>query len=1079
MKKVLLLFVILIALGAQVYAQNREIKGRVLDENGQGFPGAGITVQGTQTGTVTDVNGNFSLEVPANTSPVLVIQALGYTSQEVAATGGMVTVRLASTAKELQGAVVTALGIKREKRELGYNSTTVSNEDLTAGNNTSALSSLQGKVAGANITSSTGGPGGSTRIVLRGEKSISGNNNALIVVDGVITNNYDRTQLDQLTQVDFGNSANEIDPDDIESVTVLPGPAAAALYGSEGANGAVMITTKSGKNRSTNKKLEVTYKATYTESDILKYPDLQHQYGQGNIYNGIADDTRENFSWGEPFSMYNGALRPWGQVINGQQLTKPYVDQPNNIKSFFNKGKDMNNYVSLAGGDEKTSYFMSISALNSTGVIPNTFYNKYSIRFNGSTQLSNHFYSTINVNYMNNSSRVAAQGQSVGSVFDNLFETARDIPVWEEKNYNNPNDPKSVFFSMGSLDANGVAHYGNYGAYYKNPYWINDNYDNRDKTDRLLGDVTVGYRNGKFDIFDRPGIDVSADRQFFKSPAYNYQPYDPFYGGDNFVSAGGYSESDLNELQFNNDLIAQYTTDLSKDIGLTLLAGNNIRYYQVESLSGDIDPTTSGLVIPGFYNFQNAQGPIIVGNSTIQQATVGAYGDFKLNYKKSLFLEMTGRNDWSSTLSPGFRSYFYPSVNASWVFTENMHGRFKDNILNYGKIFGGYSSVGNSAPVYVSNNNQGFNQTTVGTAFGSVLFPFNSVPGFQSATLIGDSTLRPERTNEYEIGTNLSLFKDILNVSFTYYNDLTIDQITSVPIPYSTGYAFREVNLGNVKNSGEEVTVRVTPIHSKTGFRWDIYGTYTHNVNDVLSLTNGLSQITIGGFEGMAIAAAVGHPVGSFYSIDYARDPQGHVIVDQFGLPVSSTKASFQGTYQPRFIASWGTDLSYKGFSLHVLFTTKQGGIFYSRDKGDLDFNGTSAETANRSPQLWPNSVQAVTGANGAVTYVPNTTKYSPYSYYTVTEQAVASSDLVDASYVKLQEAAIYYTIPQRLYKRSPFGSLQVGVFGNNLLIWTAKSNQFDDPEETSAGATSNGQGFNFTALPSLRNYGVSLKVVF
>lgn len=1086
MKKIYLLLAILLATGFQVFAQTHLVKGRVLDETGQGYPGAGVSVKGTQIGTVTDVDGNFQLNVP-DESNTLVIQAVGYNRQEVKVTGGTLTVRMTQATHELQGAVVTALAIKREKRELGYSATTVSNEDLTRGNNVSALSALQGKVAGANITSGTNGPGGSTRVVLRGEKSLLHDNNALLVVDGVIISNRGRTadafdannSTAALNQIDFGNSGNDINPDDIESVTVLNGPAAAALYGSIGANGAIMITTKSGQSRTNlKKKMEVTYKATYTLSNILKFPDLQNKYGQGNIYDGIPDDRRENFSWGMPF---DGQLRPWGQIIGDSQRVKPYSAIPNNIKDFFNNAHTLENYASIAGGSDRSSYFLSISALNNTGVVPNTFYNKYSVRFNGTTKLTNKLYSSINFNYINSYSRVEGGGQSLGSVYDNLLETARDIPITELKDVNN------IFNSMTYTDAQGIQRYGYYGAYTRNPYWVAQNYDNRAKTDRVLGDFSIGYKSGNIDVVDRLGVDVSSDRAFYEQPKYNAIAFDPLYDGIPQTNAGGYEAATTNGLLLNNDLIATYNKPLSDNFSMQLLGGHNMRLSNTTSLVGNIDPGTNGLIIPGFYNFDNAQGPVLTSNSFIQTRTIGLYGDATFKYRNSLFFGVTARNDWTSTLIEGNRSYFYPSVNASWVFTEGMHGKIKDNIINYGKLRASYASVGNGASAY-QNNNPGYAKTNIAGGFGSqVIFPFNSQPGFDIQSYIGDSTLRPERTNSWEVGTDLSMFKDRFSLSFTYYNMFTVDQIANVPAPPSTGYISRVINLGDVQNKGVEISARVTPVSTHSGLKWDIYGTYTQNISRVVSLENGLSQITLGGLQGMGIVAAVGRPYGSFYAVDFQRDAAGHVIVNSTpgakgeGTPLASTTPVYEGTFQPKFIASMGTNLSYKGFSLNLLFTTKQGGLFYSRTKSITEFNGTAQETVDRDPKIFPNSVY-LDPSSGK--YVTNTSiKYSPYYYYSNTLQTIYGQDLVDASFIKLQEASISYNIPDKWIHNTPFGSLSVSIFGNNLFIWTAKSNKYDDPEAaTSSGVTGgagNAQGFNFTSRPSLRNYGASLKVTF
>lgn len=1087
MKRILLLFVLLLTIGVPAFAQaTHTVTGKILDQNGVGFPGAAITVKGMQIGTVSDASGDFMLDVPEGSNQ-FIIQAMGYNTRTVTETDGSIMVKLTAKAKELEGTVVTAQAINREKRQLGYNTTTLNNEQLNVGNNSSTLTALNGKVAGANVTSSTGAPGGSTRVVLRGEKSILKNNNALIVVDGVITNNFDRTQstlrnadksFSELTQIDFGNSANDIDPEDIESITVLEGPAASVLYGASGANGALMITTKTGRHNVSGKpsKMDVTFKSTYYMSDILKFADMQHDFGQGNIYNGVPDDRRENFSWGYKFDNY---LRPWGQIIDGKQLVKPYSDQPDNIRSFFDHGKTLSNFVSLSGGTENSTYYLSLNALNNTGAVPNTFYNRYSVRFNGSSQLTHNLYSSININYINNYSRAEGGGQGSGSVLDNLYQIPRDIPVWELKNYG------YKYYSMQFADSLGIDRYGQYAAYTKNPYWAAKYYDNRNKTDRVLGAYNIGWKKGSFNVYDRVGIDVNSDRSYYKTPSLNSSSLDPFYVDNIMSNPGGYTQSNINSLRLYNDVIANYTHDLGENFGINAILGHNTTMQTDELLAGIIDPATNGLVIPNFYNLQNNTGPVISYNALTRRRTYGVYADIAFNYRRELYWEVTGRNDWSSTLNTDRNSYFYPGANAAWVFTERLKGtNFKEKVLDYGKVRIGAAGVGNDAMPY-ANNNAGFTQSSINTSFGSIVPPFNGMPAYQVGNTFGDPNLKPEQTREIEMGTDLSFFKDRLSVSFTYYRSLTRNLITLVPLPASSGFGFNYLNVGDISNRGQEISLRGTPISTKYGLKWDLFGTFTHNVNNVESLTDGVDHVVLGGYNGMEIVAAKGHPFGTFYAseIQYWKDPKtgiAHAVVDpNTGLPLATKTPLYFGSYQPKFQASWGTELTYKGIKLYALFVTKQGGQFYSRDKMIMDFVGTSQETTinNRNPLVWANSVYQV-GETGV--YLPNTTKYSPYQYFTTTEQqSLPAQGLVNASYVKLQEVALSYKVPKRFRQHTPFGGLELGVFGNNLFIWTATSNKYNDPEETSAGAIGNGQGFNFTARPTLRNYGAFLKVNF
>jgi TonB-linked SusC/RagA family outer membrane protein len=1072
MKRFYLLLIVLVISTQHLMAQ-RTITGRVLDDEGYGVPSAGVSVKGaTQLGTVTDVDGNFTLSVPDEYN-TLTIRAIGFNAQDVTITGTTVNVRMAREATQLTETVVTALAIRREKREIGYSATTLNDEELNSGNNNSALSAIQGKTAGVNITSTTGGPGGSTRVVMRGEKSIFGSNQALMVVDGIIINNSNRLldAGDIREQVDFGNRGNDIPPEDIESITVLKGPAAAALYGSAGANGAIMITTKKGRGKKEGpSKTEIAYQTNYTIHSILRLPEFQNKYGQGNV-NDVVNDRRENFSWGAPF---DGQVRPWGQEINGQQKVKPYSALEDNVKNFFEKGRTWENNVSIGGGGEKSGYYLSLNTLNNKGIIPNNYYDKYSIRFNGNAELSNKFYSSVNLNYMNISSRVESQGQAAGSVYDNVLQTPRDIPIHELKDYKN-----DIFSSMIYTDSTGVDRYGYYGAYTVNPYWIADSFDNRSYTDRVLGALTLGYRPSKnWNIFNRFGGDATADRFTFKAPKFDVLPFDPFYLTLSHSLLGGYQERNVNNLSFYNDLIAQHDRQLSEDIGFHLLLGHNVTFARVNSNEAEIDPETNGLVLPGYYNLANANGPIRAANSVEMRRLVGLYSSIRVDYRKALFLEVTARNDWSSTLVRGNNSYFYPSTNLSWVFTETFKDKaFTRNAINFGKLRASYASVGNDALAY-QNNDPGYIRSIVESNFGNIQFPLQlpggSVPGYTLENGLGQPRLRPERTNSWEIGAEFSFLNGRITTDIAYYNQYTIDQIISIPLPPSSGFTSIPVNLGDISNKGVELSLRGIPVRTASGFRWELFGTYTKNVNEVTRLSQGVSQITLGGLSGMAITATVGKPFGAFFATDLATDPQGRVIVDSAtGLPQLTTNTVYKGTYQPRFIASWGTTLKYKGFSLNVLFDTKQGGVFFSRTKDIMDFVGTAKETENRDDQVFANSVYQ--NSNGA--YVTNTTqKYSPYEYFT--SVIPSGRHIIDASYVKLREASLYYSLPAKWFERTSLGGLTLGVYGNNLFLWTSKENMYVDPEVNSGGST-NVQGIDFTARPSLRSYGMSLRVTF
>ena len=1089
MKRILLQLALLLLIGFSAQAQTHTVTGKVVDEHGQSLPGVEVAASGAGAATETDANGDWLLEVPDGVM-AFYVQAAGYNAKSIEDSSQFILIQLAAASKSQDGNIVTALGAVRDRNEVGYNAQTLNSADINDGGNVSVISALAGKVTGADI-SSTGGYGGTSSIVLRGAKSFLQDNNALIVVDGVPINNMQRTASflgisNIYNQVSFGNGANDINPEDVESVTILEGAAAATLYGSAGANGAVMITTKSAKTGGKSKKMEVTYKMAYSQTEVLKVPDVQHIYGQGDVYSGLSDYRATNYSWGTPF---DNVLRPWGQIINGKQLVKPYSDQATNINDFFNYGNALNNYASVKGGGEKTTYFLSLDAVNSTGVIPNNYTNRYSARFNGSAELSNNFYSQLNVNVMNSQTRAEYEGDggTTGNagVMENLLNIPRDIPVNELSNLTNP------FYSMNFIDTSGARKYGYFSSKYANPYWSAQDFSNINTSNRVTGDLKFGYKHFGIDIFDRIGVDINSDNAAFQTPQYLVTAADQSsiypgtsYVGTSYTSNGGYAQAQYNGSRIYNDLIGNYKNSLTNDIGLDATVGTSLSMSHDAVLNSVINPLTSGLVIPNYYNFSNTAGPISSSNLTYDNNIFGIFGDFRFNYRHEYFLELTGRTDWSSTFNYS-EPHFYPGANLSWLFTERLNSRIKDKWLNYGKIRFGAAGAGTGAVPY-ANNNAGFAQLPISTANGSVVTPFNTIPAYQIQNTFGDQSLRPELTREYEVGTDLAFLRDRITFSFTYYNSYTYNLIAAVPTAPSSGFAYNYANVGDVTNKGEEIAFRAAPISTKWGFRWELFGNYMHNVNDVVSLSNNQSYVTLGSADGMQTVAAVGHALGTFYGSDIAywqnpKDGSWHAIVDpNTGLPVATTKGVFKGSYQPKFVASWGTTFNWAGLKLNVIFATKQGGQYFSNNKMLEDVNGTAQETTinNRNALVWANSVNQIGSTNNFVT---NTTKYLPYDYFVneIGGKVLPAQGLVDASYIKLQEISLTYRIPRKYYNKSPFGALEAGLYGNNLFIWTPKSNHYDDPEVATAGFTGNNLGINYSAAPSVKNYGFMVKVTF
>lgn len=1078
MRKFFLLLTVMVGLITQVLAQSRQVSGKVTDEKGNPVPGASISIKEMKIGTTTKEDGTFSISVPDN-AKTLVVSGVGFGERKMQIGNGIISVVLEKDDKKLDEVVVTANSIKRDKRSLGYSAPVIKADELTRGENSSAISALQGKIAGANITGTAAAPGSSSRIVLRGGSSITGNNQALIIIDGVPIDNSSiigggigsTTSVggSALTSIDFGNRGNDINSEDIESVTVLKGPAAAALYGSRASNGALVITTKTGK-KNQNKKNEISFNSSFGFSNILKLPDFQNEYGQG--YNDPAtlagiptSDPKENWSWGPKF---DGVVRPWGQKINGKRLERAYSAVSDNVKNFFRTGTTYTNNLSFSGAAEKSTYYLSLSALNSDGIMPGNSdkYNKYGVRFNGSTELTNKFTSSISLSYTKINSSVIQGGQGGGSVYNSVLQTPRSIPLTDLKDMSNP------YYKFGGLyDADGNELFGYYGAYTINPYYVLENYKNQNNVDRITGSISLSYKaNDWLNFTERLGTDVYSDRRVQKTPKFSLIPVDTTleYSGVTQNGSGYYGISQFNLSEIVNDMMVTAKKDLTKDIRGSLMVGNNVRSRVFTTLENS---TNGGLVIPGWHDLDNSKGPILTNDTYAKRRLVGVYSELNLSYKDYLFLGGTARNDWSSTLPKGHNSFFYSSVNGAFVFSELMKSNSKLNWLNYGKVRASIAQVGNDADPYLLSTT--YSKTSISSGYGTTTYPLNGVPGYSKGDRIGNSALKPEITTAYEVGAELGFWDNRVYVDFSYYSNQSKNQILAVPIPPASGFTSRVMNAGLVTNKGVEISLRVAPIRT-SNLTWELYGTYTKNKNLIKELD--VDQVVLGGFNGMSIVAAKGQPYGAFYGPDLARDSMGHVIVSATtGLPLVSSTSSYLGSYNPKFMASLGTNVTYKGFAFNILFDTKQGGKFFSRTKDITDFVGVAAETVdyNRAGDVFKNSV--VQDASGK--YIENTSvKFLPQNYYS--SIIPDGQHVIDASYIKLREVSLSYKLPQTLLNKTPFGNASIGVYGNNLWIKTAKENRYADPEINSTGS-GNDQGFDFTAQPSVKNYGVNLKITF
>jgi len=1068
MRKSPVFFLFTTLLVGQVVAQKRTITGKITFADGGQVVGATVIVKGITAGTVTNANGEYTIQVPAGAS-ALVVKFIGMKDQEIKlGAGTKQNVVLHPDVNKLNESVVTANAIHRNKISLGYAAPILKHDELMHGQSTSLLNALAGKVAGANVATGSNAPGGSSRIVLRGGSSIIGSNQALMIIDGVLIDNSGISSSDNsLAYTDFGTRGNDVNPEDVESVTVLKGPAGAALYGSRASNGALMITTRKGR-RDNGRESEVILSSTLTLSNVVKLPDFQNQYGQGYLNqngDGFNIDPKENLSWGRPFT---GVEEEWGQSINGVRLKKAYSAQKDAVKRFFEPAKTVNTHLSLSGASDKTTYYLSLNSLNANGIMPGDYdkYNKYSVRFNGSAELNNKIYTSVNFNYNKISSSVVQAGQGKGSVYSILLQTPRDIPIDKMGDMNNP------YYSFGNLlNANGMPYYGYYGAYTRSPYFILQNYRNQGDVDRITGAFTLEYKPfTALTIFERVGVDMYADRRIHKQPKYLFIPADDagnYSQTRNIQTASGhYSKNQYDFAEVAHDLIITVSKNLSPDLRSSLMVGNNIRQRGLNTT--ELRTNAAGLIVPGWYSFGNSNGPVTTNDVLVKRRSIGIYSELNLAYKNVIYINATGRNDWSSTLPEANNSFFYPGVNCSFVFSELFSDSDFRHVLSQGKLRVSWARVGNDADPYLLHTY--YESTSINGEFGSTTFPFKGVNGYSPSGISGNANLKPEITIANEIGLELNFMDDRLLLDFSIYKNKSQDQIIPAPLAPSIGATTKVLNRGVIENKGLEIGVRGTPVLTASGLSVELSGTYSRNKNTVLDL-GVASQMVIGGFPGMSIVAATGKPYGGFYAQDILRDNQGHVIVNpSTGLPLSTPTAVYLGSFNPEYQASWGLNADYKMLHFSMLFDSKQGSKFFSYTKDITDLTGVSEATAgqNRLGAIWPGSV--VNDGSGRM--APNTTPYFPEQYWT---NKPDGQNVLDASYIRLREASLSYRIPGGR-SRIRFRDLTIGLFGNNLALWAR--NKYADPEVNSGGA-GNEQGLDFIAPPSLRNFGFNMKVTF
>jgi TonB-linked SusC/RagA family outer membrane protein len=1039
-------------------AQMKTITGTVTSSVEAEGPLIGVTVvvKGTTTGTSTDLNGRYSLSVPRDAT-TLIFTFVGMKKTEVEIGGrSVIDVTLQPDVVGIGEVVVTAIGIRRNEKSLGYSETQIKGDVLTATRDRSVLNSLQGKVAGINISSSSGSPGSSTRVFLRGYSSLGRSNQPLYVIDGIPISNSAIGSTDINGGTDFGNRANDINPDDIESINILKGASGTALYGSRATNGVIIITTKSGSDRK-GKGAVIDLSTSVTFENLLRTPLFQNEFGQGWYDGTLAANLEENGSWGPKF---DGIVRVWGHEVDNSQMIKPYVALKDNYKDFFETGMTYNNSISVSDGNEISSYYLSYSNVSANGIMPTTAdsYKRNTFSLKGSTKFFKNFTSTGSFNYINKISSFVPTGQDQ-SVMDGVLQTPRDISIVDQKDYNNK--------------FNNVDNY--YTIYAQNPYFLLNEHGNDMTENRIYGNISLDYKmlpwlNATF----RAGTDVSNAqlkewRSIVNSIRSNYND-----------DVGRVKESSYFNQEINTDFLLTFNKSFGDRFKINAIAGHNFNQRQVRNQSAQV----IGLDIPKFYQLSNSSATPTVTEFSSLRRLVGLYGSVDLSYKEFIFLTATARNDWSSTLPASNRSFFYPSISMSVVLSDALPSIKR--ILPYAKIRAGYAQTGNDADPYLVNSV--FTQTSLFDGYRYLTFPLpNGVNGFTISNRIGNPKLQPEIASEMELGTDLRFLNNRVGIDFTVYDKTIKELIWNATIARSTGFSTQTLNLGEISNKGIELLVSLIPVKTNN-FEWRVSWNFSNNKNELVRLTEGLDQIDLGGTGELGFVARPGQPIGLFEGPAPEYDPQGRIVVNNQGLPVSGTDREIYGNAQYKYITGFNTSIAYKGLTLSATLDIRNGGLMYSRTAEMMYFTGNGPQTIynNRQPFIIPNSVIQIDDGNGNISYVENDVPIAGSSnnlnlYYDQNHGAgmFNRAFMIDKSFVKLRDVVLSYNLPKKLISRLKMSNAEISLIGRNLLLWTPKDNIFVDPEMTTFGNEIAADYGEFGATPSTRSFTASLRITF
>jgi TonB-linked SusC/RagA family outer membrane protein len=1088
MQKFIYVLVSLLLFGNLAFSQQQTITGVVKAPDGSTLPGVNVSIKGTTTGTVTDIDGRYTL--PVQSGSVVLFSYIGYQPQEIKVTGSSaIDVTLQETSQELKEVVITALGVERKTKSLGYSVQELGGDEMAKARESNVINSLNAKVAGVTIVGTPSGVGSSSRITIRGERSLNMNKNQpLFVVDGVpVSNEYNGSSGRNNQEVDYGNPAGMINPEDIESMTVLKGANAAALYGSRAANGVIVITTKSGQRK---KALGVSFSTSIMFESVLRLPDYQNKYGQGldgkfsfvdGNGGGLRDGTDE--SWGPELDhiITESDLDADGNMFGvpqtvGQMLVLPQFDSPrsvagyrggdvsspgaagstitptrwdsnpDNIKDFFETGYIRTYSLALDGANDQGNFRVSYTRSDEKGTIPNTGLSKNIIAFNGGYNLSSKLSSKVTLNYVNQKSdnrpNLSYGTENIMYLFNCWLDRGIDLNSLKD------------YWQKG---LEGTQQYNFNYNYHDNPYFQLYENTNGQHLDRIYGNVSI-----KYDFTDwlylqfRAGTDYSNDlrdrRRAFSTQRFKY---------------GSYREEKITFQENNLDVLLGMNKLITPKWNVNVIIGAN----SMNQNNKYLDVMAPQLLVPDVYSLNNSRVALSYSQSNTEKQIYSVFSAAQLAYNDYWFIDITARNDWSSTLPEKNNSYFYPSISSSLVVSD----AFKlPAWLSYTKIRAGIAQVGNDTDPY------------------QLTQPYNSAGSFgdsytySESSVLNNPNLKPEISTSTEVGIDLKFFSNRIGLSASYYYTMSRNQILQVPITIASGYSAKVLNAGKIKNDGLELSLNLIPV-KLASFQWDIDVNWSKNNSEIVELADDISTYVMA-TKYVTVEAREGGRMGDMYGYGFQRSPDGEILYSANGRPKQSSDKILLGNYNPDWLCGINNTFRYKNISMNILFDIRSGGNVYSHTMVVGREGGQLIETLEGRANGYDLSVEGngvigkgvveVTDADGTVTgYTPNTTKLSAREWNTAftNGRALLEGAVFDASFVKLREIKIGYSIPNKVFGKMPLHDVNFSLVGRNLFLWTNVPHI--DPETSGLSGGTIVPGVEAMSMPSSRTYGFSLSL--